>query len=571
MVLQSLLAFPVYALVLGFVEYESTTGGNQDVAVSPDGRFVYSVELYAVGNQRINVYSRNADSGLLELVEFVDTLDGATTLSSSNGLAISPDGNQLYAVGTVNNFSEHAIIWFSRDSASGKLTYAGRIVSNTDFTGLGNASGSMAISPDGFFLYAGDIGGFGSVLVFKRAANGVLTWVETVEKDLNGDNLSSINEVYVSPDGKALYATALSGHLYVYSRDVITGSLALLQVFNDFSLDVANGIPGLGSAEEPIVTSDGRFLYLAGKIVNHPTRTDDDQYNVVTFARDTRDGTLTYLSNTTNQAQYSTYPDWDTLWGPTALALSPDSEQKFLYVGAYIADSINLFRRDAQTGDLTWIGWEVDGLNNVTLDGIDKLQLSPDGRHIYAALKNGHGLTVFDTRADLALTKTDDIDPIAPLATLTYTLAVTNLGPADAQNVVITDTLPDGVAYVDGSVNMPGGACSESGGTVTCTAGSLAVTAETNAVIRVTVPANEGTITNTAGVSADQLDTEAGNDSDSEDTIVGQSSTPPPSTGTPGGGNGDGGSGGGGSWNPLALLVLGVLLPLLRRRAGVTG
>ncbi|MES9970239.1 MAG: beta-propeller fold lactonase family protein [Candidatus Thiodiazotropha sp.] len=546
-----LLSLPAGASVLGFVEYESTVGGNYDIAISPDGGYVYGMELTSVGNYQINVYSRNADSGALDLVESVDTLDGTTSMNNLAGIAISPDGSHLYTTGMTENPTDHAIIWFNRSSTTGQLTYGGRVVSGTDFTALTNPSGSMAISPDGFFLYLADIGGWGTIGIFQRAGNGVLSWVGTVEVDVNDDNLHNLNEVYISPDGNSLYATAIGGYLYSFSRNTSGGGLTPQQTLVDLSIDEVNGLAGLKNAEETIVTADGRFLYLAGLIANDINSTADDQYNVVTFQRNTGDGTLTYLSNTTNTTQHSSSSDWDTLWWPTALALSPDDEQRFLYVGAYIADSINLFRRNDQTGALSWVGWEVDGLNGAELDGIDKMALSPDGRHIYAGLENGLGLSVFDTRADLSLVKQDDIDPIAPSATLTYTLAVTNLGPADAQNLVITDSLPTGVSYVDSSVNVPGGSCSESGGTVTCTLDSLVVSAAANATIEVTAPANEGTITNTASVSADQMDTVATNDSDSEETLVGESTDSSDDSDS---------SGGGGGTDPLSLLVIGMLL-----------
>ncbi len=558
-ILSALLLFislPLNASVLGFVEFESTQGGNHDIAISPDGEYVYGMELEGVGGYQINVYSRDANTGALDLVETVDTLDGTTTMSNLAGIAISPDGTHLYTVGATDEPFGHALIWFDRNDTTGRLSYGGRVVSGTDFTGLTNPSGSIAISPDGFFLYVGDIGGWGSIGIFQRAGNGVLSWVATVESDLNSDNLHNLNEVYISPDGNSLYATSLGGYLYVFSRNATTGALTAQQTFADLSIDDVNGLPGLKNAEEPIVTNDGRFLYLAGLIANDAVSSADDQYNVASFQRDTGDGSLTYLGNTTNQAQHGSYTDWDTLWWPTALALSPDSEQQFLYVGAYIADAINLFKRDPQSGALSWVGWEEDGLNSAELDGIDKMVLSPDGRHIYAGLENGQGVSVFDTRTDLSLVKSDDVDPVAPSATLSYTLAVTNSGPADAQNLVITDTLPAGVAYVSGSVNVPGGSCSESAGTVTCTLSSLAVTAAATATIETTAPASEGSINNTASVSADQIDTATGNNSDTEDTEVSDS-------GSTGDTDDSGSDGGGGGIDLLLLGILGALLLIL--------
>ena len=84
------------------------------------------------------------------------------------------------------------------------------------------------------------------------------------------------------------------------------------------------------------------------------------------------------------------------------------------------------------------------------------------------------GATVSDTaststpvvpvKADLVVTKS--VDKKKPYAgeTVTYTVTVANEGGQTAENVKLVDTLPDGVTFVSAAP----GACSESGGTVTC-------------------------------------------------------------------------------------------------------
>ena len=68
---------------------------------------------------------------------------------------------------------------------------------------------------------------------------------------------------------------------------------------------------------------------------------------------------------------------------------------------------------------------------------------------------DGSGLTDTDTvetpvetRAEIALTKAATPSVATAGGLLTYTLLVTNSGPSDAQNVVVTDTLPMGVSLV---------------------------------------------------------------------------------------------------------------------------
>ena len=56
--------------------------------------------------------------------------------------------------------------------------------------------------------------------------------------------------------------------------------------------------------------------------------------------------------------------------------------------------------------------------------------------------------TSVQTEADLSITKTDSADPVLAGTDLTYTLSVTNAGPSDATNVVVSDPVPAGTSFV---------------------------------------------------------------------------------------------------------------------------
>ena len=77
------------------------------------------------------------------------------------------------------------------------------------------------------------------------------------------------------------------------------------------------------------------------------------------------------------------------------------------------------------------------------------------------------------TQADVAIVKTASPEPVNQGTNLTYTLQVTNNGPAVAEGVVVTDPLPSQVTYTSASTTQ--GSCSQSGGTVTCNLGSISV------------------------------------------------------------------------------------------------
>src|SRR5205823_5284288 len=64
--------------------------------------------------------------------------------------------------------------------------------------------------------------------------------------------------------------------------------------------------------------------------------------------------------------------------------------------------------------------------------------------------------TMVNASADLAITKTGPATANAG-ANVTYTLSVTNNGPSDAQNVLLTDTLPAGETFMSASEGSGGG------------------------------------------------------------------------------------------------------------------
>jgi uncharacterized repeat protein (TIGR01451 family) len=123
--------------------------------------------------------------------------------------------------------------------------------------------------------------------------------------------------------------------------------------------------------------------------------------------------------------------------------------------------------------------------------------------------------------ADLSITKTEEsADPRPFNQGVVYAITVTNNGPTDATDLVVTDTLPAGTTF--NWAIAPFGTCAESGGTVTCTIASLANGA--SVVVRVSIQLSASlagtTITNTASVASATADPNDSNNSVSEETGV---------------------------------------------------
>jgi uncharacterized repeat protein (TIGR01451 family) len=124
--------------------------------------------------------------------------------------------------------------------------------------------------------------------------------------------------------------------------------------------------------------------------------------------------------------------------------------------------------------------------------------------------------TAVNTEADLSVTKSDSPDPVDPGQSLTYTIMVNNAGPSDAQNVVVTDTLPAGVTFVSTT-----GCAEDPNGVPTCSLGTIIAGSSDQYAVTVTVDSGTtGTLTNNVSVSSDANDPNTGNNDDSEDTTV---------------------------------------------------
>lgn len=165
--------------------------------------------------------------------------------------------------------------------------------------------------------------------------------------------------------------------------------------------------------------------------------------------------------------------------------------------------------------------------------------------------------------ADLVLAKTVDPTEAAPGDTVAFTIRLTNAGPSITQDALVRDELPDGLAPQDVTAAAPL-ACTTSGQVVQCSAASLPVGDYLIGVTaRVADDADDGTLTNSATVSARTADPDlSSNTARAALTISAEPST--------GGGGGLAFTGAGGTSEllgaGLVALASGALLLLVRRR-----
>ena len=121
-------------------------------------------------------------------------------------------------------------------------------------------------------------------------------------------------------------------------------------------------------------------------------------------------------------------------------------------------------------------------------------------------------VTAVAALADLAVTKAGAPNPVAAGGLLTYTLEAANLGPGDAQNVLLTDSLP--AALSGAEYSLDGGAVWQPW-TGALSLGVLPAGVTAAVLLRATVSPNAfGTLTNTITVSSDTPDPDLSNNTD---------------------------------------------------------
>src|SRR5690606_21387769 len=137
--------------------------------------------------------------------------------------------------------------------------------------------------------------------------------------------------------------------------------------------------------------------------------------------------------------------------------------------------------------------------------------------------------------ADLGINKVASPSPAVPGATLTYRIVVTNSGPSNALNVVVTDTLP--ADFTANSVASSQGGCS----TLPCTLGVMPAGGVASITVGGMLAASAtSSQSNSAGVASDTPDPASGNNfievttavAPSADLVLALASTPTTIAGT---------------------------------------
>jgi len=244
-----------------------------------------------------------------------------------------------------------------------------------------SGASDLVLSPDQKFLYACAFNS-AAVSAFSRdTSTGKLTFLASYKQGVGGvSGLQGALSLRLSPDGAHLYVVGFSAHaVAVFSRNASDGRLTFVQaVAND-------GSNGLYQVNNLAFDATGTRLYSIST-------------NALSlFYRDTSTGQLSFVVRyLTNQ------PGFSGIGGATSAAVSSDG--KMLYVTGRSDNSLAFFRRDPNSGVLSFWAHIPNGINGVTgLGGAYDVQISPDGSLVFVSGNTDAAIVVFARESDGSL------------------------------------------------------------------------------------------------------------------------------------------------------------------------
>ncbi|WP_077923690.1 lactonase family protein [Spirosoma sp. 209] len=341
-------------------------------------REIMYVGTYSVrGSEGIYVFSFDRQTGTMQPVQSV------SNTKSPSFLALHPSGQFLYSVNEAADAGPTgAVSSYQVDRATGKLTYV------NSQSSLGKGPCHISIDQTGKTAFVSNYGG-GSLAVLPIKADGTLgAPTDSVQNagtgpDPKRQEKAHVHSATIAPDNRFVYVADLgTDKLHIFAPDLKAGTVKPAQT------PFVTVEPGSGPRHFTF-HPNGRYAYLVEEMIS----------SVAVFSRDAKTGALTLIqdgiptlpqgfSGNNTSADIHIDPSGKFLYqsnrGANTLAIfsigadgkltkvadqpvegkTPrnfliDPKGDFVFVANQDTDNITIFRRDRQTGKLTYTGQSV--------------------------------------------------------------------------------------------------------------------------------------------------------------------------------------------------------------------
>ncbi|MDF2455799.1 MAG: hypothetical protein K0R51_1792 [Cytophagaceae bacterium] len=294
-----------------------------------------------------------------------DGVNGVTGIAQPRTVRTSSDGKYIYVLGNTNS----TINVFQRNLLTGALSPLQSLTNNTAGILKMLQPDGMAISPDGKNIYVTSFYESSLITFSRNATTGLLAYQSTHTDEVGGvDGLNFCLEPVVSSDGKNVYVGSMSDNaVAVFTRNASTGALTYLECHKD---GVA-GVDGLANVTALTVSADGHHVYACG----------GDDNAIALFSRNSGTGALTYLQ----MVQSSSY-----LEGGNGIMCSSDNLN--IYVAVYGSNALVVYNRNPVTGFLTFLQ-VFQQLYKYS--AADQVAMSPDGKNLFLTAQGEGTIYVF--------------------------------------------------------------------------------------------------------------------------------------------------------------------------------
>ncbi|MGH2963923.1 MAG: lactonase family protein [Solirubrobacterales bacterium] len=399
-------------------------GGPGGVAVSPDGKNVYTASGYGVArfDRTLSTGAITQPSGAAGCISsWSEPCRDGHAVTSSSGVAVSPDGKSVYVASHGYPTNTSAVVRLKRNTSNGAISQPAGAAGCISDDGSGpcadghaiGAPQDLAVSPDGKNVYVASApaGSPGAVLTLNRdTSTGAITQpagtAGCISADGSGGECADAhgigtvqNNVAVSPDGKSVYVASFGGGIVRFDRDRSTGALtqpagAAGCISDDGSGPCADG-HAIGSPTALAVSPDGKSVYV-GTRISSSTPPGDEIAALVRLKRNTNTGAITQPTGTAGCISADgSGPCADghgMLRGPYGVTVSPDGRS--VYLTAASANALVRIRRNTTYGSISQpagtAGCISEDGSGPCSDGRGlsfptDVAVSPDGNSVYVA------------------------------------------------------------------------------------------------------------------------------------------------------------------------------------------